>query len=57
MFMHVHFDEEKLPKFLIPPGKWRVWVQLRDGATVMSTGIMNFEIIEYSSIKQRNRFG
>lgn len=56
MFIKFHLDEEKLPNFF-SHGKWRLWAQIRDGNVTLSAGVLNFEIVGYSSEKQKKKLG
>lgn len=52
-YTKVYFDEDVLPAFLIPAGKWKIVVELLIRGKIRLSLAMGFEIIEFISEKQK----
>lgn len=57
IFLKFHVNEETFPKFFLPQGRWRLWMNAIEGNVSVIEGSVFMDIIEYSSERQRNKFG
>lgn len=57
LYVEHHLDEDVMPNFFLPQGKWRTSILFEDGNTSVVKYTLHFEIIEYASEKQKKKFG
>lgn len=57
IYLKLHVNEDFMPKFLLPKGRWRLWTRFDDGDANMGESSVTFEIVEYSSEKQKKKLG
>lgn len=55
--MKIHWNEDLLPAFFLPQGKWRTLLTVKEKTELLIEGNVNFEIVEYTSEKQKKYMG
>lgn len=46
-----------MPTFFLPEGRWRIWMRYTDENVKITEAYVNFDIVEYSSERQKNKIG
>lgn len=55
--LNYHFDENLVPVFLLPEGTYKIIASMSMNNVVLAKGNVVFDLVVYSSEKQKNRMG